>query len=330
MSVFFPFRIGIDSSMKMTLRRSPIVNFVLLGLLLWFGKYFIEWRNSFQVQAPSDEVLLVKYQDWARRHGVFPSEEQRREIDRSELASRIFVAEALRRGLYLDDPIIYQRLLKNADFLGLEGDESQKISDALALDLHKSDELIRRRLAQSMEAEGRATAHPLPAIDEGVLRARYAESMDRWVIAPRIAFHHVYLSADDPDIESRLASLQEALPLSGGSEQKLYSFGDYFLLGNEIALTELPRLNDTFGGEFTMALNAVAVADESSAGMGEWHGPISSAYGFHFVKIVAFKDKSYRGFDEVKFILQQEYVLELENKALTAYLDGLLDKYKVR
>ncbi|MBW2941334.1 peptidylprolyl isomerase [Zhongshania aquimaris] len=314
--------------MKITLHNYPIFNFVLLGMLLWFGKYFIEWQNSYRIEAPSDEVLQVQYQDWARQHRVFPNAEQQQEIRHSELASRVSVAEALRRGLYLDDPIIYQRLLKNADFLGIEGDESQKISDALALDLHKSDELIRRRLVQSIELEGRATAYPLPEVDEGALRARYAEHLDRWKISPRIEFHHVYLSADNPNIQSKVASLQEILRSNSISDEQAYSLGDPFLLGNKMSLTELPRLKDTFGDDFAKALNEVAVAKKPAGNLASWVGPLGSAYGSHFVKIIAFKDKSYRDFNEVKFILQQEYVLELENKALKRYLEKLLDKYK--
>lgn len=316
--------------MKISLLHSPACRFALLGILLWLGKYFLEWRNSYHLMATSDEVLKASYHDWASSNGMHPNVEQKAEIQRSILAKRVSVTEALRRDMHLNDTVIYQRLLRNADFLGIEGDKSQKIADALALGLHKSDELIQRRLVQRIEALGRAQAYPLPKIGDALLRARYTEKIDQWLDPPRLKIHHVYLSANNANIESKVDSLMKELQFSSIEDEQAYLLGDYFLFGNELPLTNMSRLTNIFGDKFTNTLVQLATSNSLPNEGNVWLGPLRSEYGVHFVKIISFEKATYRDFDDVKFTIQQDYVRELENEALTKYRNKLLSKYKVK
>tara|TARA_R110001583_G_scaffold165447_4_gene318152 strand:+ start:3384 stop:4229 length:846 start_codon:yes stop_codon:yes gene_type:complete len=280
--------------------------------------------------ATSDEVLKASYHDWASSNGMHPNVEQKAEIQRSILAKRVSVTEALRRDMHLNDTVIYQRLLRNADFLGIEGDKSQKIADALALGLHKSDELIQRRLVQRIEALGRAQAYPLPKIGDALLRARYTEKIDQWLDPPRLKIHHVYLSANNANIESKVDSLMKELQFSSIEDEQAYLLGDYFLFGNELPLTNMSRLTNIFGDKFTNTLVQLATSNSLPNEGNVWLGPLRSEYGVHFVKIISFEKATYRDFDDVKFTIQQDYVRELENEALTKYRNKLLSKYKVK
>ena len=306
--------------------RSPLLRFVSLGLMLWLGKHYLDWRDSYRIAAPSEAVLDVSYQDWARRNGRFPTERQRTEMRDTLLSERILFAEALRYQLYLDDPLVNQRLLRNAEFLGIEGSESGKTDAALSLDLHKSDELIRQHLVQRMKAVGRTRAYPLEEVAEAQLHTRYLELRERWRLEPRLEIQHLFFSKDHPDMNARVMSAKKQLAVTPLSDEQAISLGDHFLLGNSLALMELPKLRDIFGEAFMQSLSAVVNSGQQH---GEWFGLLDSAYGVHLVKIVRVEEASYRTFGDVKKLILDDYVRDAENHALHEYLIELRNKYEV-
>lgn len=306
----------------------PVLRFVLLGLLLWCGDNFMVWRASYQVNSPSDEQLDIAYQGWAQRYGVSPNSQQREAIRQAEISDEILFLEAIRYKIFVDDPVVNQRLLKNAEFLGFVGSESEIIAMAIAQDLHKRDELIRRHLIQRMKALGRAQAHPVPAPDETELYERYSDQAWQWKTPPRVAIKHVFFSQDHPAAGERVQAAQRDLAETDLSDQRAYSLGDQFLLGNDLAIMGLPKLRDMFGEQFISALMDEVIANDRYDKIGVWLGPLPSAYGLHLVKVTELEGESYRAFNEVKNSLVADYVRELESQALTTYIAKLRDKYR--
>ena len=120
------------------------------------------------------------------------------------------------------------------------------------------------------------------------------------------------------------------LQFSSIEDEQAYLLGDYFLFDNELPLTNMSRLTNIFGDKFTNTLVQLATSNSLPNEGNVWLGPLRSEYGVHFVKIISFEKATYRDFDDVKFTIQQDYVRELENEALTKYRNKLLSKYKVK
>ncbi|MGB1438781.1 MAG: hypothetical protein ACPG63_03355, partial [Luminiphilus sp.] len=69
-----------------------------------------------------------------------------------ELRDELLFREALAAGLHRFDPVIEQRIVRNMRFLDPDtaADEGQLVAQGLALNMHLTDEVIRRRLVQVM------------------------------------------------------------------------------------------------------------------------------------------------------------------------------------
>ena len=307
------------------MRHSPLLRYFLLGLVLYFGEHYFEWQASYQIEAPGKGSLALRYEDWARRSGVYPNEVQQTEIRKAELVDRVLFAEAMRGDLFLDDPVVHQRLLRNAAFLGIEGSDEEVIGTSLSLGLHKSDELIRRPPIQQVEKLGRQQAYPLTESSLAALQTRYHELRERWKLEPRIEIHHIFFSGDQSGADARAAAVLAQLAAKPIGDELAYALGDQFLLGNEPGLMVLPKLRDMFGEAFSKAIARAVVSTQQPS---EWIGPIKSAYGVHLAKIIRFEAVSYRSFEDVKNLLMDDYVQEAEQAALSRYTDGLLDKYE--
>ncbi len=311
------------------LRASPLLRFVAIGFILWLGSLYNEWRGTFVVDPPSEQSLEVSYRDWAQRAGFYPNDRQREEILRTEVEDRVLFTEAVRQKLFRDDSMVYQRLLTNARFVGIEGDDAEVVRTALALNLHLSDELIRRHLIEKLKARVRAMAHPIVPPSNALLHSRYRSDRDRWKRAPSIALEQIFFSADAPDLNARLTSARIALDASHVSEERAYMLGDRFLLGNKFPWIELPKVRDMFGQAFADALQAAIDSGDAPPGNRDWIGPVESSYGVHFVKITSYRAPSQRPFDDVMSTLIFEEEQKAESNALVQYMSELLVKYRI-
>ena len=126
-----------------------------------------------------DEVRRAQLSDdWRARFGTDPSEADMRQLVAHALDEEILFREALRLGLGELDPVVRQRLVQNMRFLAGEpmpwpdegsgetrpggerapADDRDRLAEekwigrALALDMHRSDLVVRRRLVQRMQA----------------------------------------------------------------------------------------------------------------------------------------------------------------------------------
>jgi hypothetical protein len=318
---------------KLLATNSPLLRFFLLGLILFLGDYYFAWQDSYRIEGPNEAAFNTSYADWASRYGSPPNTQQRTNIRKRELTDRVLFAEALRHNLHLSDPVVRQQLLMSANFLGVEGSDSEKISTALSLNLHRNDTLIRQALVQRMEAIGRGLAYPMTTIKETELQARYGESPDRWKLEPRIAISHIYFSKDRADktfIKKRLTSVEKQLTEKSIADEQAFALGDYFMLGNKQPLVELSKLQSIFGDTFAQSLAAEVNSGRTQANrQDEWFGPLNSAYGFHLVKITNIEKASYRSLSDVKTILENDYIRDAEDEALKKYTAVLINKYEV-
>ncbi len=305
--------------------KRPLLHFFVLGLLLFAADQWREVRESYRIVEPEAAVIDRAARQLQQLQGAVPTAEQREGLREREIDQRVLFAEALRRNLHLSDSVAYQRLLLNAEFLGLQGDVKDQLKAALALDLHRGDEVIRRRLIQRMEELGRhsqAIAEPSRA----QLEALYSQNPERWRQRPMYSFNHVFISRDKPEMQARAAAIASGLRSGDYALEQGIALGDRFLLGHRLPLLSARGIEQNFGPGFVEQLPAQADGETVSA---QWRGPLVSSYGLHMVQIVDYRAARYRSVDEVSPTLRDEYLRAERERALAEFVSGLRQKYEV-
>lgn len=307
--------------MRRTWYRQPLVHFLVLGILLFALEQWRAQRADYQVEAPSEAFLRSAAQDVEQLQGRPLAPQQWQALREHELDQRVLFAEALRRDLHLSDLVAVQRMLRNASFLGLEGEPSEQLEAALALDLHRGDEVIKRRLIQLMEAQGRAL-RPTAEPSEAVLQALYQADPEAWMREANFSFRHVFVSADKPAAEQRAATILEGLN-EGAPWEPL---GDGFLPGRKMVKASLRQLEHTFGKGFAQWLESLNPAELNST---QWQGPVASAYGLHLLQIIDHQAAELRPYNALRERLRDQYLDQQRAAMLKEFVAELRSRYRV-
>ncbi len=153
------------------------------------------------------------------------------------------------------------------------------LREAMALQLDRNDEIIRRRLIQKMEYIAQGFYDELAPPTETQLRDYFGENREDYRRPAEATFTHVFVSFEgrDPAIAEHqalnllLKLRQQQVPFeqSGG-------FGERFLYNRNYAERNDGEINSHFGDDFGLQLFALQPAVD-------WQGPIRSAYGYHLV-----------------------------------------------
>ena len=210
--------------MTPTLRRSPLLVFLLLGIGVFALERWLAAGDSRQrVVTVTDEQVDALRARWDAQWGRAPTG--------SELQG--LIDEAVR------EEILYR--------------------EALRLSLDRDDPIVRRRLAQKMTfmLEDNAAT---PVFAEHEVEEYFAAHAARYREPHRTTFRHVYLSTErQTDLRQDAAALLHELRTgdAGGWRQA----GDPFMLLGEYADRTDREIVELFGGGFSDALDALAVGD---------------------------------------------------------------------
>ena len=193
--------------------------------------------------------------------------------------------------------------------------------EGMALALDRDDTVIRRRLKQKLEFVAEAAGIAAEPTDED-LRAYLEQRRDAYQTDARLSFVHVFLSAERrgdavaQDAASLLAGLQS-------SQEALdpAALGDPTLLERQFEDVPLRDVAAQFGDEFADRVVELPV--------GQWQGPIESAYGMHLVLVGARTDGRAPELDEVRDALRRDWLNERRIVANEAYYQSLLQRYTV-
>jgi len=147
--------------------------------------------------------------------------------------------------------------------------------EARKLGLDTDDAVIRQRLRLKMELLDDVSVDQLSPAD-GELEAFLAANAGKFEIDPQLAFEHVMLSPSKrgPSLEADTTRLLAELR-GGGADPAVV--GDASLLPPSLPLTDLTLIGREFGDAFSSGIAALPV--------GEWSGPVNSAYGVHIVRV---------------------------------------------
>jgi len=193
-------------------------------------------------------------------------------------------------------------------------DEEILYREAVKLGLDKNDIIIKRRLAQKIGFLRQEADSSLPSEEQ--VSDFYSKNIDKYFVAKRLTFSHIYFSAND----SGKTLAEEALILikSGASES---DFGEPFLLGKNFSSKSISEIERSFGKQFSENIQNTIPK--------EWSGPLDSEYGSHLIFVNSISDSYTPSLEEIKNIVINDVILEKQNNSVTEYLKELRNKYQI-
>jgi parvulin-like peptidyl-prolyl isomerase len=194
--------------------------------------------------------------------------------------------------------------------------------EAVAMGLDRDDTVIRRRLRQKMEFISEDIANSVEP-SEAQLQEYLADNPGKFARPAELSLRQVYLNAGRrgdsvrADAEKLLAELQ-----AGRGPADLAEAGDPTMLPATMEAASPQAIANAFGQEFAQQVDEAPV--------GQWSGPIESAFGLHLVRVderVAAKAPT---LGEIRPVVLREWQAEQRRGQSHSFLATLRDKYQVR
>jgi hypothetical protein len=194
--------------------------------------------------------------------------------------------------------------------------------EALALGLDKDDTIVRRRLAQKMEFlfEDVAALRE-PTADE--LRAWFERHAERFTLAARATFRHLYFSFDRRGAGARDDSARalEEVRRAPMNSPEATTLGDPFMFLDYYGDRSSEDVVKTFGPGFARALFQSAP--------GAWTGPIESGYGWHLVFVDAMTSARVPAFEEMEPDVRTEWIEDQRADTRRKAFEAMRTHYQV-
>ena len=218
----------------------------------------------------------------------------------------------------------WQRPPTTEELRGLVDDfvlEEAMYREGKALGVDQDDTIIRRRVRQKMEFvvdDIIEQAEPT----EAMLEEWLAEHPESYARPERYRFRQIYLSAErhgDGLMSDAQRVLAELRTLGEGADPR--RLGDPSVLDHAYPDVSINDVVSTFGETFAESLATLP--------MGEWTGPVESAFGLHLVHIDARSDAKHPSLDEVRAEVERDWSHAQREEASERYNEGLLTRYRV-
>ena len=192
-------------------------------------------------------------------------------------------------------------------------EETVLLREAIRRRLDRDDPLIRRTLLGAMATELGEDV-PDPSAEE--LEAYYAASRDRYATMPSVAFDNILFppGATLPPVEQALAALRAGRKPEG--YRASFTIPEQYRNATRLDLVQL------YGAPFADRMLALAE--------GDWHGPIESSYGTHYVRVAGRRPSVPRPYAEVRDYVRQDWFAARQMEALAESLDTLAETYDVK
>jgi PPIC-type PPIASE domain len=186
------------------------------------------------------------------------------------------------------------------------------------LGLDVDDTVLRRRIQQKMEFVLEPSPEELKPPD-GALETFLAANRDAYRLPARIAFTQIYFDPDRPGAES--AAGETLVRLQGPDAPAPDTLGDPTMLPTAMPLTSSARIAGTIGPEFAAALEAAPV--------GEWTGPIRSAFGWHLVLVDEREPARDPALEEISDVVRRDWEQQRRREIADARYAELRSRYTV-
>lgn len=272
------------------LLREPLLHFMVIGTFLFVAYWYLESDS----QAESATEITLSLEELAQLNMLHESQ-WRRPPTPEEFSALV------------EDKIRQEVLYR----------------EALTLGLDKNDEIVKRRMAQKMQfiAEDVAAAEE-PTTEE--LRAWYAENSDRFLMAKRVSFRHLYFSPDSRGEQAYDDAVRALAKLDGQpvDSELAATLADRFLYQDYYADQGSVGLAKEFGPQFAMAVGELEP--------GSWQGPIESGYGWHLVYVDSVVPGRVPAFEEIERDIKTAWLGIQKEVAWRKAYEEMRAKYTLR
>ena len=288
----------------------PGLHFVCLGVVFFFLQGALSPQVKPTVGPLTEAEIAALSLQWQQGAGRAIGPEQLQAAINAELDRKMLLDYALAQNLHLTDGVIYQRLIRNMQFLQLGQDDSEAelFQQAIEMELHLDDEVVKRRLVQIAEHQLLIRNPPRKPTPQAV-RAAFQERQEALRLPSRFSFEHVFFPPSRAVEMSREGVFDE---LSSSSIDRVRPLGAPFLQGSRFDAQTPDQLERNFGAEFVENLVALhRTTDAEDPGSDKvWLGPLRSPYGLHWVWLTDFDAGRLPEFAEVeaKLVRDLEYV----------------------
>jgi hypothetical protein len=173
------------------------------------------------------------------------------------------------------------------------------------------DEVVKHHLVQKMRF---ILGEEEPEPTEADLRAYLAANRELYRSPPTITLDHVFYEDPASVPDKLMVQLQDGMSIDG--------LGDsLYMLGNTLPRYSLRDLIGLMGPEVARRIFELPV--------GEWHGPLRSDRGVHFVRVTALHPPTLPSFASSKAYLFQDWILEQQLQAAVAKVAKLRQHYRI-
>lgn len=266
--------------MLLLVLRQPLLHFAVLGALIFFVHGFF---NDVEPQTDRPKIV-VSQQD-------------------AEWLANQFRATWRRAPLQAELDALVEDFVR----------EEIYVRTALSLGLDQGDTVVRRRLRQKMEFLTEAGAEAASPSDEE-LETHLAANVEKFSIAPRLAFSQVMISPDQPqDGKDILVALQNGVDHT--------EIGVRSLLPHSVRLSAIQAVDGTFGEGFFAQLAALEPR--------EWAGPVRSGYGEHIVRMDVFEPGRLPTLEETREQVELDWRAQKARELRRVRFDELYSTYDV-
>ena len=215
----------------------------------------------------------------------------------------------------------WQRPPTEDEFRGLLEDylkEEVLYREALAMGLDRDDQIIRRRMRQKLEF---LTADLVESIEptEEELQAYLDANPGPYRQETIVSFAQVYVRVQRDLEYERARALSMLADLEVRPDADPEQMGDPFMHPAAHRNMRVREVVGVFGEEFAAQLLDLPV--------GEWGGPVSSAFGLHVVRLDALDPGRPSELHEVRDAVYRDLVSERTREAEQRYFEGLLSQY---
>jgi len=268
--------------------KEPLIHFFAIGLILFFITYM---QKDIEENVGENHVTITQKEINLL---IALSQKQRKQIPtREELDGLI--------EYHIQEEILYR--------------------EALKMDLHKNDPVIRRILVQKMKFITNDSVS-MNKVSDQELQSYFQTHKTKFTIPGRISFSQIYFNPRKRNFHA-WEDAQHLLSKIIQSKKKIntLNFGDHFRGGNHFDNISPTELSKYFSKSF--------IAQLFKLHRGKWSSPMKSGFGTHLIYIENRTDPRYASFDEVSDKVKKEWLVEESRKANKAFYQKLREKYTV-
>ncbi len=286
--------------------RAPVVQFLALGLVLYFALDLSGRDSSVGLDPRSAEFsrkIVVE------RDALLAFVQARTQEPDARVTALAYDGLTRERRQHWIDRFVREEAL---------------VREALSLGLDRGDELIRRRLVQKLEFLTLGVVEDEEAIGEADVEAFYHAHVEEYRVPTILTFAHVFFrGGGDSGPPAEAMEVLEGLNEKGAGLSGALPLGDRFLYNRHYVDRTLDEVRSHFGDAMSGALAKITPDPE------RWQGPIASDHGWHLVLVSVREESRLPKVGEIAASLRRDLLREKSEGALEAGLREVVFGYEV-